>query len=113
MALTHNQAFSPLSSLVNFVSAPFRKSTLPRHSQDADGRILDDDQRSVSGSEDGWNGEPPTIMEEVDVFSLASAAGRGGPEFEARAQTWRANKGRLAQSNSRGIRVSASAVYVH
>ncbi|WOO82336.1 Nuclear pore complex protein [Vanrija pseudolonga] len=102
-----HSAFSPLSSLVNFVSAPFRKNTLPRHSQDADGRILADDQRSVSGSEDGWNGEPPAIMEEVDVFSLASAAGRGGPEFEARAQTWRANKGLLAQS-SRGIRNSNS-----
>ncbi|KAL1408542.1 hypothetical protein Q8F55_005354 [Vanrija albida] len=102
-----HSAFSPLSSLVNFVSAPFRKSTLPRHSQDADGRILEDDQRSVSGSEDGWNGEPPTVMEEVDVFSLASAAGRAGPEFEARAQSWRASKGLLTQ-NSRGIRNSTS-----
>jgi hypothetical protein len=54
---------------------------------------IDDDaaeQRSESGSEDQWDGEPPATMQGQDVFSLAAAAGREGPEFESRATAWRA-----------------------
>lgn len=44
---------------------------------------------SISGSEDGWNGEPPAVMNGQDVYDLAGAAGRQGREFEERAERHR------------------------
>jgi len=54
-----------------------------------------DDDRSVSGSEEEFNGTAPAVMHGEDVFSLAAAAGRSGTDFEERAQTWRQGKASL------------------
>ncbi|WRT70210.1 uncharacterized protein IL334_007205 [Kwoniella shivajii] len=81
-----------LKSIVNYVSSPFTRSSnvLPTHNNDLDVRITDVDQKSESGSEDEWNGDAPEPMQGQDVFSLASAAGRQGEEFDERAADWRA-----------------------
>lgn len=81
-----NTQGSSFSSLVNFVTNPFRRG--------------DDEDKSISGSEDEWNGEPPSAMKGQDVFSLAAAAGRRGEDFEARAEVWRQGKGALRGSRS-------------
>ncbi|WWC91702.1 uncharacterized protein L201_006648 [Kwoniella dendrophila CBS 6074] len=82
-----------LKSIVNYVSSPFTKtsspSVLPTHRIDID-QDQDQDIRSESGSEDEWNGEAPSTMNGQDLFTLASAAGRDGEEFEKRAAAWRA-----------------------
>ncbi|WVR00164.1 hypothetical protein IAU59_007306 [Kwoniella sp. CBS 9459] len=90
-----------LKSIVSYVSSPFTRSSslLPTHStnQDLDVQVdqngkheeIDIDQKSESGSEDNWNGEPPANMQGQDVFSLAAAAGRRGDDFEERASNWR------------------------
>lgn len=43
-----------------------------------------------------------------DMFSLASAAGRSGEDFEQRAETWRSSKGLLAANGSRRLSPSKS-----
>ncbi|WVW86187.1 hypothetical protein I302_108228 [Kwoniella bestiolae CBS 10118] len=94
-----------LKSIVNYVSSPFTRtssSVLPTHSNSNDLAVrvtdADIDQRSESGSEDEWNGEPPSKMEGQDIFSLAAAAGRKGDDFEERAASWR-NKGEVPGGN--------------
>ncbi|RSH91867.1 hypothetical protein EHS25_009237 [Saitozyma podzolica] len=85
--------FATVKSLLSYVTSPFlsrTRSTLPTTINDME---IDDDaaeQRSESGSEDQWDGEPPATMQGQDVFSLAAAAGREGPEFDSRATAWRA-----------------------
>jgi hypothetical protein len=70
---------------------PFRHSpTLPQHTAD----IRTDRAQSESGSEDGWDGEPPRMMAGQDGFDLAAAAGREGIAFEARTEEYR-SKGEL------------------
>ncbi|WWD03659.1 hypothetical protein V865_001714 [Kwoniella europaea PYCC6329] len=90
--------FATLKSIVNYVSSPFTRTSsssavLPTHSTSNGSavRVTDVDiyQRSESGSEDEWNGEPPSNMEGQDIFSLAAAAGRGGDAFDKRAASWR------------------------
>ncbi|WWC72030.1 uncharacterized protein I206_105989 [Kwoniella pini CBS 10737] len=86
-----------LKSIVSYVSSPFTKSSssvLPTHTDDGPLRIADVDQdtKSESGSEDEWNGEPPSQMNGQDIFTLAAAAGRSGQQFEDRAITWRTNE---------------------
>ncbi|WVQ66973.1 uncharacterized protein L199_005165 [Kwoniella botswanensis] len=95
--------FATLKSIVNYVSSPFTRTSsssavLPTHSTSNELAVrvpdVDIDQRSESGSEDEWNGEPPSKLEGQDIFSLAAAAGRGGDEFDKRAASWR-NKGEV------------------
>ncbi|OCF77322.1 hypothetical protein I204_01309 [Kwoniella mangroviensis CBS 8886] len=90
--------FATLKSIVNYVSSPFTRTSsstavLPTHSTSNELAVrvtdVDIDQRSESGSEDEWNGEPPSKMEGQDIFSLAAAAGRGGDDFDKRAASWR------------------------
>ena len=91
--------FSTVKNIFSYALSPlFRSSssadlTLPTTNSD----IKEIDQKSESGSEDGWNGSPPAldngkegINGSMDVFDLAAAAGRHGKEFEDRAAKWRA-----------------------
>lgn len=91
-AVADDQSFPGIRSLVSYITHPFARSPstqgLPITNQDID-------QKSESGSEDGWNGEPSQQMAEADVFDLAEAAGRDGPELEDRADKWRA-RGEIA-----------------
>jgi hypothetical protein len=68
------QSFPSLRSIYSFVTAPFsRQPLLPQTNQDLQ---IEEDQKSQSGSEDGWNGSPPPGMEIEDVSSLAAAGRR-------------------------------------
>jgi len=68
------QSFPSLRSIYSFVTAPFSKQPLlPQTNQDLQ---IEEDQKSQSGSEDGWNGSPPPGMEIEDVSSLAAAGRR-------------------------------------
>jgi len=82
-----HQPFVTIKSIYSYFTSPFARSesesTLPIH-------FVDVDQNSESGSEDGWNGDAPALMEGQDVIDLAAAAGRDGQEFEGRAAEWRA-----------------------
>lgn len=80
-------SWNPLASLRSFVSQSFN-------------RRRDDEAISVSGSEEEWDGTVPDSMRGQDVFSLAAAAGRGGNDFDQRAQTWRANKPKVTGSKA-------------
>jgi hypothetical protein len=64
-----------------------------------------EDDISISGSEDEWDGKVPEVMQGEDIFSLAAAAGRGGPDFEERSKTWREGKANL---RSRPVSVHSS-----
>jgi len=60
--------------------------SLPRTTADLH---VEPEPQSESGSEDGWNGEPPENMDGMDVFKMAAAGGRQGKDFEERTEEWR------------------------
>ncbi|WWC64565.1 uncharacterized protein I303_107176 [Kwoniella dejecticola CBS 10117] len=106
-----------LKSIVSYVSSPFTKSSssvLPTHSNDAPTplRITEGDQdtKSESGSEDEWNGQPPSQMDGQDMFTLAAAAGRSGADFDTRASDWRAKEipGGRRQTARLGLEASSN-----
>ena len=80
--------------------------TLPRTTADLP---VEKEARSESGSEDGWNGEPPESMEGMDVFQMAAAGGRQGKDFDDRTEEWR-SKGEVPgvrrESARKSIQVS-------
>lgn len=74
---------------MSYITAPFARSPpskgLPFTQAD-----IAVEQKSESGSEDEWNGQPSEQMHGKDVFDLAQAAGRDGADFDSRADQWRA-----------------------
>lgn len=76
------QSFPSLRSIYSFVTAPFsRQPLLPQTHQDL---AIEEDQKSQSGSEDGWNGTAPPGMEREDLSSLAAVGRRGNSDIESR-----------------------------
>lgn len=102
------QSFPSLRSIYSFVTAPFsRQPLLPQTNQDLP---IEEDQKSQSGSEDGWNGTPPAGMEGQDMFSIAAAGGRQGGDFEKRAIENR-DEGAISIDSSRKATVSTVSTF--
>lgn len=78
---------SILSYPLNLFRNPSQELSLPTTTSDLPVQV---EANSESGSEDEWNGQPPTSADGMDVFDAAASAGRTGPEFEARTAQWRA-----------------------
>lgn len=108
--LIQAQSFPSLRSIYSFVTAPFsRQPLLPQTHQDLQ---IEEDQKSQSGSEDGWNGSPPAGMDSQDVFSVAAAGGRGGEEFDRRAIEYR-SEGSKKEAVRGNVPVGRSRLTIH